>query len=263
MTYGEGGGDLLVIKTDLSGNVLWSKTYGGALYDGATEIQSLSDGNFLIAGRTESFGNGSSDAYLLKINEIGDLLWSKTYGGTDFESAYSLTETSDDGIMLIGQTKTFGAGKADIFLVKTAADGYSGCNNEKVAATMNESQVIIAGNPALVVSSAPLTMVLTNTTVSSGLIISDPCILTSENETMINNELSVYPNPVQQKFTLEQSCPVKNARFSVINVYGQCVSEQIITDQKSTFDANPLPRGFYLICLKSERNSKVVKFFKE
>jgi hypothetical protein len=263
LSYGAGGGDIMVIKINATGDIIWSKTYGGNLYDGMNSIQRLSDGNFIISGSTQSFGNGSSDAYLLKINENGDLLWSKTYGGADLENAYSSIEMNNGEIIFAGQTKSSGAGGTDIFLVKTDAGGYSGCTNEMVAATITGTPAVITTSPVLLVSAAPLSMVSANTTVYSGLHISNPCILTSDNEINMTNRIVVYPDPVQQKLNLGLSSPIQNARLTIINTHGQTISEQIISDQQTSIDVSLLPRGLYFICISNDSFSGVGKFIKE
>ena len=118
-----GGGDVLMIKTDSQGDTLWTKSFGGSAEDIGQSVDQTSDGGYIIAGWTYSFGSGSSDIYLIKTNSLGDTLWTKTYGGTFEEKCYSAQQTTDGGYILTGWTGSFGAGAADVYLIKTNSSG--------------------------------------------------------------------------------------------------------------------------------------------
>jgi hypothetical protein len=122
-SFGAGSGDIILIKTDANGNVIWAKTYGGTAYDYAYSVQQTSDGGYIVAGYTRSFGAGSDDVFLIKTDANGNIQWAKTYGGTDGDWASSVQQTSDGGYILAGGTWSFGAGSYDIFLIKTDANG--------------------------------------------------------------------------------------------------------------------------------------------
>jgi uncharacterized delta-60 repeat protein len=122
-SFGAGGSDIFLIKTDANGNVIWAKTYGGTYYDYAYSVQQISDGGYIVAGYTYSFGAGWYDVFLIKTDANGDLEWAKTYGGTDHDLAYSVQHTSDGGYIVAGITYPFGASYYDIFLIKTDANG--------------------------------------------------------------------------------------------------------------------------------------------
>lgn len=117
-------GDFWLVKTDAYGNMQWSKTYGGTADDGAISLVATSDGGYAITGYTRSFGAGDSDFWLVKTDALGNMEWSKTYGGTSSDFPYSLIETSDGGYTLVGTTKSLGAGGFDFWLLKTDSLGY-------------------------------------------------------------------------------------------------------------------------------------------
>lgn len=122
-SFGAGGYDMYVIKTDKNCNLLWEKTYGGTNWDFAYSIEQTLDGGYIIAGGTYSFGNGSEDMYLVKINSLGDTLWTKTYGGINDEEIKSIKQTSDNGYIFTGYSKSFGDVNGDIYTVKTDGNG--------------------------------------------------------------------------------------------------------------------------------------------
>ena len=112
-----------LIKTDNLGNMVWDKTYGGAENDWIHSLIITSDGGFAFVGETDSFGAGSRDFYLVKTDSDGNIEWSRTYGGTDLDFGQSLVETLDGGFVLAGNTKSFGVGGYDVWLIKTDSLG--------------------------------------------------------------------------------------------------------------------------------------------
>jgi hypothetical protein len=122
-SFGAGVGDFFLIKTDASGDIIWAKTYGGTNDDFAYSVQQTSDGGYIVAGTTNSFGAGVGDFFLIKTDASGDIIWAKTYGGTNTDLAYSVQQTSDGGYIVTGLTRSFGAGWNDVFLIKTDENG--------------------------------------------------------------------------------------------------------------------------------------------
>lgn len=101
----------------------WTRTYGGNSYDEGHAVQQTSDGGFVIVGNTNSFGAGSMDVYLVKTNAQGDTMFTRTYGGPSSEYGYAVQQTKDGGYVIVGETWSYGAGGADVYLIKTNAQG--------------------------------------------------------------------------------------------------------------------------------------------
>lgn len=122
LSSGAGWNDIYLVKTDASGNKVWEKTLGGSGDDYAYSIIKAHDGGYIIGGSTRSAGAGSDDFYLVKINESGDKVWDKTFGGSGVDFGREVAHTNDGGYIFIGYTQVSG-NNYDMMVVKTGSDG--------------------------------------------------------------------------------------------------------------------------------------------
>jgi len=122
-SIGVGGADIWVLKLSSAGDIEWQKTYGGSRSDSASSIQQTNDGGYIVAGKTESFGAGYNDIWVLKLSSAGDIDWQKTRGGTSYDEALSIQQTSDGGYIVAGSTDSFGAGSSDVWILKLTSSG--------------------------------------------------------------------------------------------------------------------------------------------
>lgn len=123
-------------EPEINGEVELVKTYGGSGIDEAVSVVEAADGNYMVLGTTRSSdgditdrAGNDSDFWLLKLSKTGDIIWSKTYGGSDDENASRITKTSDGGFLLSGYTTSNdgdvnqNAGFQDYWVVKINASG--------------------------------------------------------------------------------------------------------------------------------------------
>lgn len=120
----------LVMKTDRNGNLLWSRMYGDTLWEELASIVPLADGGFIAAGTSVGNGPGRYECWLLRLDSIGDVLWSKTYGGIGDEAAYTVIADPDGDFVLSGYSNSLGYGHRtagddamNVVLIKTDANG--------------------------------------------------------------------------------------------------------------------------------------------
>lgn len=124
LSFGAGGWDFRLVKTDPDGTIEWSRTYGGIDDDLPWALVQTSDGGYAMSGDTNSTGAGNWDYWLVKTDALGNMEWNKTYGGTGSDVAWAgLVQTVDGGYAIGGDTHSYGAGLSDFWLVKADANG--------------------------------------------------------------------------------------------------------------------------------------------
>jgi hypothetical protein len=117
-SFGAGWMDFYLVRTDSLGDTLWTKAYGGTDNDIGRYVQQTSDGGYIVTGSTESFGSGSRAVWLLKTDEYGDTIWTKTFGWTNATNVgFSVQQTSDEGYIIGGSTQQH------MLLIKTDTGG--------------------------------------------------------------------------------------------------------------------------------------------
>lgn len=154
-SYGNGGFDVYLVRTDDKGAMQWMKTFGGPKDDIARALEITADGGFIVAGLENSYGNGGYDAFLIKTDAGGNVQWSKTYGGPLDDLGRSVSLTPDSGYLLAGDAGSYGNGKQDYYIVRTDADGnvqwsktYGGAGDDvaESAIVTRDGSVVVAGN---------------------------------------------------------------------------------------------------------------------
>lgn len=114
----------LLITISLSAQMIkFQKTYGGTGTDRCWAIAQTSDGGYILAGETNSFGAGNYDGYLTKTDANGVVQWTHTYGGANYDWIYAVRQTSDGGFIAVGGTESAGSGLGDMWIFKTNSSG--------------------------------------------------------------------------------------------------------------------------------------------
>ena len=158
--------DVLLLRLDARGNVVWEKIYGGGNNDVAFSAQQTYDGGYIVAGQSSSFGNFFGDMWVLKIKSNGDIDWQKTYGGSGSNSANFILQNSDGGYIVAGETSYFGAGNADVWVLKLDGNGNigGGCSIPSTSTATATSASLSEGTPS--VTGNGTTVVLNFTSIS-------------------------------------------------------------------------------------------------
>ncbi|MHB8260588.1 MAG: T9SS type A sorting domain-containing protein [Bacteroidia bacterium] len=115
--------EMYVVRTDLNGNLLWSKIYGGSRNDIPYCMQKTNDGGYVLAGESTSFNGGNNqDIYVIKIDSSGNLIWSKDYDYSWYDYSFYISQTNDNGFIVSGGINV-GGGNYSPYLLKINPNG--------------------------------------------------------------------------------------------------------------------------------------------
>jgi len=256
-TWSFGNSDqVYLVKTNAGGDTLWTRAYGGAGYDEGYSVQQTQDTGYIVAGYTNSFGNGDQ-VYLVKTNDSGDTLWTRTYGGAVSDMGYSVQQTQDGDYIVAGHTTSFG-NSAQVYLVKTNASGDTlwtktkgGMNDEMVRSvrqTQDGGYIVAGRSNSFGNGDQQVYLIKTDANGSSG--VEETAEVRGQRSEV---RLTVKPNP----FTTFATLPGHEAeRFSLYDISGRKVG--IYKGDRIGFD---LTAGIYF--LKSEsKDAKPLRLVK-
>ncbi len=258
-SFGVGSADFYLIKTDSSGSLMWTKTYGGSSDDLSESIHQTFDGGYLFIGESASFSFGNFDVYLIKTNSGGDTLWTKTINGLQNNEGYSLIQTSDSGFAITGTYFNWNIHN-DVFLVKTDASGNMGCTERSSNATVTSPATQFINHQ--LTAFTPGTMVIpTFTNTSTGATVETLCISDGIKENVFENSIFIYPNPAESEFAVgSKQSAIKSIQIS--NLLGEKIYSAVHCGLQ-TVACLLFPPGIYFVKIETEEGSVVKKLVKE
>lgn len=256
-SYGAGGHDAYLVKVDRNGVLQWGRTYGGVGYDEVYSMQCTPDGGFITAGYTDSFGPGVSAVYVLRVDSLGDTLWTGTFGGFGHEDGSYIARTRGNCYVITGSTRAFGASTGDVYLLKIDSLGnilwsgaYGDASDELGCMVLETSDhgYIIAGQKRV------------NNTEDIYIIKTAPDTLMGLEQVEGAQALTALiakPNPCRGVINIEYSLAVDGfVEIAVYDVLGM-QRTQTVREFKSggrhrdDIDLTPLPDGVYFIRLST------------
>lgn len=249
-----GGTDILLIKTDLNGNVLWEKTYGGIYDELNCVVGQCIDGGYIVSGTS-----GNRDYYLIKTDTAGSIIWSKTYGGTPIdvtnnEYCSDVEQTIDSGYVLIGSSDNFSLAQYDndIYLVKTDANGISDCNQTNYLTT--EAFCFSPVNSPATISSSGGSMSTYSPLVSGGVNITNLCGAVSINDYNLEDKnISIFPATLHNGEFIYVKQKIENTlSYQIIDLNGKMVEYKALAN--NSIPINSLSAGMYIIQFAIENN---------
>jgi hypothetical protein len=210
--------DIWLLKIDFSGNIIWTKCYGGSKNEFANRIFPTDDGGFIVFGETGSYdgdvtGNHSSgppytDIWVIKVNSVGDLLWQQCFGGNGFERLWAGVVDNGDGSYVIASTiNDFNSGQVN-------------------CPTTNGSKQIW------------LIKITDTTTVGINERIKPEAVL------------KVYPNPANG-YVVFETVNRSTGLISITDIFGRLVAEVSVKELKTVWDTKGVRPGVYLYHLNN------------
>ena len=244
--------DMFLLKIDENGNELWRQEYGAEGHDFGYALNKSVSGGYFLFGSTQSYGAGSFDMCLIKIDENGSLIWQKTYGGEHYEYGLSIDNNESGDLFLLGCTKSFGEnGSVDYYLIKTDSlgnpiweltiGGDMADNGNKVLATIEGGCVVIGSSESFGSGGSDMLVAKVN---QYGMIEN----LYDDINSKYSNQLVIAPNPIHQtgRIILDDNNPSTSKVLELTSANGVFVKQYILTLPNFTFDVSGLPAGIYV-----------------
>lgn len=259
--------DVVLIKTDATGNISWVKRIGGIASENCQDVKQLNDGSYVVVGSTFSFSSSNSDSYIFKTDANGNLLWAFRYGSNDNDEFRSVS-LKNDGFLLSGYASGLvGFGAPEMYVVLTDLNGETGCNQLALNFSSSDYSMESANLFAQVSSQAFISDA--NISVGFGANTSTICYTSSVDENitgeMINYQLDQnYPNPFNPSTMIKYTIPNVTVRGNeglrvqliVYDVLGNEIVKLVDENKPAgnyevTFNASSLSSGIYFYQLKA------------
>jgi len=259
-------GSMLALRVDANGDTLWTKTYDGDI-DTSIYFQSISpsnDGGFIITGRAEYFDHATwaftSKVLLVRTDSMGEVLWSKIYGGANYSSGMCLMQNPDSGYIISGHSNSFSFFD-DCYLIRTDINGNSFCN-EKNLKINSYSTGLDATNAFMPVGNATIIVKSTLTTTGEGGTENIQCAR-YRGEPGANNSLLLFPNPAGKneliKVWWSEGQTTVSGKIEIFTITGQVYFETTMNDQPFILDIKKFTSGIYIVKVQTEKGSIVKK----
>lgn len=242
--------DWMLIKTGQDGQELWTKTFQAEGNDLAQSIKSAINGGYYLFGSSQSYGAGSYDMVLMKVDDNGEEEWYKTYGGIDYEYGMSMDESTTGDLYLFGSTKSFGLEESpDYYLVKTDIDG------EEIWSLIIGGHQIDYGNQVVSTNDGGCILVGQSKSFGSGEF--DILIVKVSKEGNIENlidgidtskieNFALYPNPARSNVYLETDSYTSDYKIQFISASGSEVNSYLLQPPEYHLNVETLSAGTYI-----------------
>ncbi len=125
-SFGPGFENIYLVKLSATANLQWARAIGGGSNNRCPAVIQTSDGGYALVGMTNTYGQGSWDVYVIKLDASGNIQWTRTVGGTDWDYGRRIVQTADGGYIVLGATRSFGQNPGvsfDVYLIRLDANG--------------------------------------------------------------------------------------------------------------------------------------------
>jgi hypothetical protein len=276
VTENYGGSDYWIVKLSNLGDIEWQKSLGGSDSENPISIYQTTDGGYIISGRTQSSDgdvtdfHGMVDAWIVKLNSTGTLVWQKTLGGSSSEVISDVKQISDGGYILVGSTNSFDGdvfgnhGGGDCWAVRLSSSGniiWQKCFGGTLGDFGARISLTIDGGYIISANSFSIDGDRTNYygNHDNWIIKLEPDVLSTPD--FSTKDLKIHPNPVASILTLHTGEDLTFDSIVISDLTSKIVIEQI--DSGGQIDVSCLEKGVYLLQAFSKEQKFIGKFVKE
>lgn len=261
--FGAGAVDMYLVKTDALGNELWSKTVGGIGNDVANGVAQTADGGYVALGQTTSFGAGSVDVYLVKLDNSGALVWSKTFGGANDDRGYAMALTQDGGTVITGYNSSTGTGGFDIYVIKTDVNGNSNCNEtspvsiSSTVATVTNSPLTLQRSWGGLGNDMPFTFPIANPPLNTTTACTSVSIVPLTGDAA---EVEIKPNPCSEwtTVTLSNFDFTVKSKVQLTDIFGKVIRDFEFNGETFNIEREHLKSGIYFLKISNEEQKSIL-----
>jgi hypothetical protein len=256
--FGAGNSDMLLMKTDGSGNLLWTKSYGSPANESVFSVKQTSDHGFVLTGVMDSAATGyGGSGYVVKTDSIGNVEWSNTYGYFSPAPAFTLDglQTADGGYAFTGTDQS-----SNMVLIKTDSLGKNGCNDSSVTTQSFSANIpvnnVLADSIIIPINSATI-IPYTNGADSVTTICASVGI-----RPITDNQIpiTIFPNPTTNHFTITFPNTIYKGVIEIYNVLGKKIfSENITNVSQKEIRLNTINAGIYFVKVRDGAYNKTEK----
>jgi len=250
--------DMLVIKVDSEGQEIWRQLYGLDNHDFGYSINKTQDGGYYFFGSSQSYGEGSFDMLLIKINESGVEEWHRSYGGPEYEYGMSMDMNQNNELFMFGTTRSFGQnGSADFYLIKSDDQGNAlweitigGDNIDygySVVATADSGCAVVGSSQSFGSGMFDVLFVKID---KNGLIEN----LMNGIDTLLDNQIVIAPNPISNTghILLNEANMTASRTLEIKTINGSLIKKYRLTAPDLSFNVLGLPAAIYVYTLYSD-----------
>jgi len=266
LSFSNGIPKIYLIKTNSAGDTLWTRIYNTSLYINYWFYRNITldvttDGGFIMCfGKYTNAGN--FDVALLKTDSAGTIEWFKNYGTTDDEIGYAVLHTNDGGCIATGESQLMNPYEG-VYVIKTDANGYSGCNETNDTTSWSYTNTIVAAVTPTVSSNGTVksTGTITNAGVETGTL----CTSVGMDEIANAAIFTLFPNPAGNLLSIEKNSNLnQDCCISIYDVRGiQMLNDKTISGETIKINVSSWAPGLYFIRLKTRSTVQTQRFVKQ
>jgi hypothetical protein len=273
VSVNNGSNDYWLVKLNSLGIIQWQKCFGGSGDDFAKDVIQTSDGGYIVCGSSNSINgdvtdnHGNDDYWILKLNNVGAVQWKRSYGGSLFDFANSILQTTEGGYLISGRSssvdgdKSSNNGAYDNWLVKITGSGaieweknFGGSIDEdarSVIPTM-DGGIIVCG------TTTSNDLDVSGNHGGSDLWVVKFYSIVGINSQMPEDGFSFFPNPCKNKLTVKTKFNDEKIAINIIDINGKTIqSLSALSANKQVVFNFDLDNGVYLLKIKDQNNIEV------